>query len=80
MLTSNFENTHLVNLLLTFQFNFALFKMKVKSSGGCADLHWIHILTRTKEQGRSQNLKEVPQNFMEVFNVDGSFQSFQRYS
>ena len=22
------------------------------------------------KQGRSQNLKEVPQNFMEVFNVD----------
>ena len=24
-----------------------------------------------KNQGRSQNLKEVPQNFTEVYNVDG---------
>ena len=36
-------------LLLTFQFNFALFKMKIKYFGGCADLHRIYTVTRTKE-------------------------------
>ena len=27
-------------------------------------------MLKTRIQERSQNLKEVPQNFMEVFNVD----------
>ena len=27
-------------------------------------------MLKTRIQGRNQNLKEVPQNFMEVFNVN----------
>ena len=49
MLTSNLGNTNFVNSLLTFQFNFAQSKMKIKSSGGCADLHWSHTVTRTED-------------------------------